>query len=79
MRLLQALRKRNETRDAANSLVKDFESFLELNKHVDAIRRKEKTRRAALKVVDLIDEVLNYICNSMPSGLNGVYLALQHH
>ena len=57
----------------------DLESFLELNKHVDAIRRKEKTRRAALKVVDLIDEVLNYICNSMPSGLSGASCSLQYY
>lgn len=54
----------------------DFESFLELNKHVDAIREKDKTREAAMKVANLIDEVLSYICNSVPSGLSGAYCSL---
>ena len=57
--------------------MKDLESFLELTNHVDAIKRREKTRKAALNMVDLIDEILNYVCNSVPSGLSGMYFSLR--
>lgn len=53
--------------------MKDLESFLELDEHVGAMRQRENTRRAAAKMVNLIDEILNYICNLAPSGLSGMY------
>ena len=70
---MQACRDREEARKAANSLVEDLDSFLDLENHVDEIKERERSRKAVLEMLSLIAEILNYICNFIPSGISGVY------
>lgn len=58
--------------------MEDLDGFLALNEHVDAIREKEKSREAVLKMLNLVAEILNYICNFVPSGISGVYCLLHY-
>ena len=62
----------------ANSLVEDLDSFLELEKYMDAVKERESSRKALLDMLNLIAEILNYVCNFVPSGISGIYYLLHY-
>ena len=53
--------------------MESFGTFLELKNRVSAIEEREESRKAMLDMLNLIAEILSYICNSVPSGISGAY------
>ena len=73
---MQACKKRDECRKAAHDLAMDLGRFLSLKEHVGVLEEREKSRKAVRRMLELIAEIANYICNLAPSGIRG---ASFHH
>ena len=64
-------KEREECREAAHDLAEDLDSFLSLKKDVSAIEERQKCREAVGRMLELIAEIANYICNLASSGIKG--------
>ena len=62
---------REECRKAAHDLAEDLDDFLSLRKDINALEERPKCREAVGRMLGLIAEISNYICNLASTGIKG--------
>ena len=68
----KACEKEEACRNEAVELVGQLEPFLLIESRIEELKGREGTRRAVEKMLHLIEEVSDYICNKASPGLIGV-------
>ena len=67
----KACEKEEACRNEAVELVEQLEPFLLIESRIEGLREREETRRAVKKMLHLIEEVSDYVCNQTSPGLIG--------
>lgn len=78
---IKACEEQQETWETAKSLLEDFEDFLVIEKHIEALKKRRETSRTVIRMFSLMKTACDYICEKTKDGYfgtNSTFVSILH-